>query len=155
MNDTVKTETQQDLDNFDGNPDNYDCDSNVADSFIESIARSQEKHYGKRQSNKEHTEKRTGVHLRSLKKRKRLTNNSVTEDNRTSDEESREKSDSRTLRHPCPICTKEFLALELREHAHTHKALKRYLRIPLTAKVTPTTRFYTKHNSSEVNMGIV
>lgn len=46
--------------------------------------------------------------------------------------------------HPCPICTKEFTATELREHAHTHKTLKKYLNIPKQMKVTPTTKFYSK-----------
>lgn len=40
---------------------------------------------------------------------------------------------------PCPICPLELPALELRKHAHMHKALKRYLGV---AKPSPTVRFY-------------
>ncbi|KAI4462267.1 zinc finger protein [Holotrichia oblita] len=43
---------------------------------------------------------------------------------------------------PCPVCTKEFPALELREHARLHKALKKYLSIPDNKKVKSNVRFY-------------
>lgn len=51
--------------------------------------------------------------------------------------------------HPCPICTKEFAALELREHAHTHKALKQYLSIPTQYKISHTARFYYKRDNNQ------
>lgn len=41
--------------------------------------------------------------------------------------------------YPCPICTMELPATELRQHAHSHKALKKYLNIP---KVKENTKFY-------------
>lgn len=46
--------------------------------------------------------------------------------------------------HPCPICTKEFTALELRKHAHTHKALRKYLSIPDKEKIDELTKFYVE-----------
>lgn len=66
------------------------------------------------------------------------------EKNRDSETENEERTESCPILHPCPICTKEFPALELREHAHTHKALKKYLSIPNKEKVSPDTKFYVK-----------
>lgn len=44
--------------------------------------------------------------------------------------------------HNCPICTKQFTAVALRSHAHSHKALKNYLNIPQEARVSATAKFY-------------
>ncbi|KAJ8909758.1 hypothetical protein NQ315_014444 [Exocentrus adspersus] len=41
--------------------------------------------------------------------------------------------------YPCPICTKEVPAKELKKHAHNHKALEKYLSIP---KVKDNVKFY-------------
>ena len=51
--------------------------------------------------------------------------------------------------HPCPICTKEFTALELREHAHAHQALKKYLSVPMAYKVSPNVKFYVKNTTGK------
>lgn len=50
-----------------------------------------------------------------------------------------------TRTFPCPVCTKEFSALELREHAHLHKALKKYLSIPDNKKIRANIRFYANN----------
>ncbi|RZC37042.1 zinc finger protein 98-like [Asbolus verrucosus] len=65
-----------------------------------------------------------------------------------------EEINDKNVLHACPICTKEFSALELRDHAHTHKALKKYLSIPADRKVSPTTKFSTKRhlNSPQVTL---
>lgn len=76
----------------------------------------------------------------SFKKQKRVKGSQVSE--QYSDSEVEEKSKEK--QHPCPICTKEFTALELKKHAHTHKALKKYLTIPATEKIFPHAKFYTK-----------
>lgn len=54
--------------------------------------------------------------------------------------------------HPCPICTKEFTALELKRHAHTHKALKSYLSISATEKVSPQVKFFVKPTELRENI---
>ncbi|EEZ97367.1 zinc finger protein 98 [Tribolium castaneum] len=59
--------------------------------------------------------------------------------------------DASKVLHSCPICTKDFTALELRDHAHTHKGLKKYLSIPPDKKVTPTTKFSTRRHLDNPN----
>ncbi|KAJ3640970.1 hypothetical protein Zmor_027502 [Zophobas morio] len=61
-------------------------------------------------------------------------------------DENEKVSLTRSTQHSCPICTKDFTALELRDHAHTHKALKKYLSIPDEKKVTATTKFSTRRH---------
>lgn len=64
-----------------------------------------------------------------------------------SEEEKESESDNEEqkfepLLHPCPICTNEFTAYDLRLHARTHKALKKYLNIPADQKISSSTKFF-------------
>lgn len=43
--------------------------------------------------------------------------------------------------HICPICYQEFTALQLRLHAHTHKAFRKYLNISLDERITSSSKF--------------
>lgn len=79
-------------------------------------------------------------HLRTRKCKKRVIKTKET--GQSSDSETEEKRKAKL--HPCPICTKEFAALELKKHAHTHQALKKYLSIPAKEKVGEFTRFFVK-----------
>ncbi|KRT79788.1 zinc finger protein [Oryctes borbonicus] len=68
---------------------------------------------------------------------------------------STEKNNEEAIKtFPCPICTKEFSALELREHAHVHKALKKYLSIPVDKKIKPNVQFYMDSFNVNTNISI-
>lgn len=57
--------------------------------------------------------------------------------------------------HPCPICTKEFTAHELRKHVHTHVGLKKYINIPTSKRVPVSKKFYERrlqNNTTIFNM---
>lgn len=160
ISDCVKQEvpSQTDMPIFDylGNSNDFDCDSNVADQFIDSIARSQNEQYGKRQTSKQQIQKRqtsTTVEIRQPKKRGRKPKLRIKVDDKNDIGDTDSRSDKPVL-HPCPVCTKEFNALELREHAHTHKALKKYINIPAQSKVTPITKFYRKFDPEKTVTGL-
>ncbi|KAF5300612.1 hypothetical protein FQR65_LT09144 [Abscondita terminalis] len=153
LSDSVKVEAQGEVFDYLGNSNSdFDCDNNVTDSFIDLIAKSQNEHYGRRQTSKEQIQKRqsNALDLKQPKKRGRKPKMKIKTD--VDDEDANQSS--KGLLHPCPICTKEFTALELREHAHSHKALKKYLNIPAEHKVSPTTKFYKNCDSNDTATSI-
>jgi hypothetical protein len=111
--------------------DNYeDGEDNKSDSDVEV-------HYETRNATKR-LQNRTNKPKKRGRKKKVL--------NKNENESDKNVTINKSLLHSCPICTKDFTALELRDHAHTHKALKKYLSIPAEKKVTPTTKFSTRRH---------
>ncbi|KAF5293194.1 hypothetical protein FQA39_LY13662 [Lamprigera yunnana] len=153
LSDCIKEEMQNNVFDYLGNSSSdFDCDNNVTDNFIKSIAKSQNEQYGKRQTSKQQIKKRQNSDVSQTKKRGRRPKMKMKNLKSTS-QEGDIQSDRRML-HPCPVCTKEFSALELREHAHTHKALKKYLNISKEHKVSYNTRFYSEYDINNVNTSI-
>lgn len=118
---------------------------------------------GKRQTSRQQIQKRQNNVVRDSRQPKRrgrkpklklknlYTADSDEENDAINDIDATEKNKNL---HSCPVCTKEFTALALRDHAHTHKALKKYLTIPLENKVTSTTKFYRKYDDSTKIVGL-
>ncbi|KAB0802456.1 hypothetical protein PPYR_04642 [Photinus pyralis] len=120
-------------------------ETNVTENYIDAITKTQNEQYGKRQTSKQQIHKRTNSRVCKKRGRKPKTEFGEGED---------EKSSSDHSLHPCPICTKEFSALDLRQHAHTHKALRKYLNIPAKYRILPTVQFYRKFNPNNVTVGL-
>lgn len=151
----IETQTNVLLDYTDSN--SFEYESNVAEDFIDSIARSQEKQFGKRRTSQNQIEKRQGNTLVEIRQqsRKRGRKRKLLDDDDDDEEKLlNENDEQQPVLHPCPICTKEFIAVELRQHVQTHKALKKYLHIPQAKKVGHRVRFYKEMDFRNQAVGL-